>query len=284
MPGMQAVLERLAQASTAADPYDSIGWPEQLPPGQWCMTPELISLHGTPVYERMDEASRHQLSLLELVNFFSINVHGERRLIAGLGERLGAEPDPAVASYLQHFVGEEEKHLACFQMFCDRYANGVYRDRNLALPDDWNAAEAVFVFFARVLMFEELVDQINTTLAADERVAAVVRQINHAHHLDEVRHIAFGRVWLRHLATKTRTQWRRDGSWRIGRYLSDYRTALWRDLFNPDVYRDVGLTDPLGLRSTALANAQVRSRCRGLFARSDRLLAELQLPIEAVPA
>jgi hypothetical protein len=58
------------------DPYTAFEWPETLDSGQWFTSPELISAHGTPVWERMDETARMRLSFLEAVNFYSLNVHG----------------------------------------------------------------------------------------------------------------------------------------------------------------------------------------------------------------
>ena len=77
---------RLCQASLVhpADAFTELEWPDPLPSEAWCMSPELISLSGTPAFEGLSETKQKRLALLEAVNFFSLNVHGERWLIAGL--------------------------------------------------------------------------------------------------------------------------------------------------------------------------------------------------------
>jgi hypothetical protein len=77
----EEAIRRLCEASRrkTIDPYAALDWPARLEPGQWFMSPELVSLHGTPFWEVLGERARQDLSFLEAVNFFSLNVHGRRR-------------------------------------------------------------------------------------------------------------------------------------------------------------------------------------------------------------
>ena len=125
MRSLQETVQRLCEISRrkAVDPYTYLDWPDSLDPGQWFTSPELISLYGTPRWERMDDEARARLSFLEAVNFCSINIHGEKTLIEGLAQRLYATTDgawEASSPYLHHFIDEENKHLVYFGGFCRR--------------------------------------------------------------------------------------------------------------------------------------------------------------------
>ena len=63
-------------------------WPEELDPDAWYFTPELISIYGSPVWESLEESQRKRLSFTEAVNFFSLNIHGEKYLISEISRRL----------------------------------------------------------------------------------------------------------------------------------------------------------------------------------------------------
>lgn len=268
------VVDRLLRGTRGhRDPYLDIEWPPTLPAGGWCMPPELLSLHGTPVFDALDDVSRRELSRLELIHFFSINIHGEARLIAGLDARLDARLPAPVAAYLARFSAEEEKHRACFIEFCERYGKGACADRGIAFDADWSPDETGFVFFARVLVFEELVARYNGVMARDRRVIPVVRQINRAHHVEEAGHIAFGRAWLRELAVPFHQGGACAIPGRVIEHLAAWRTSLWRDLFSPDVYRDAGLPDPYQVRNLALAHPSALARCQRLFAGTEGFLA-----------
>lgn len=263
----------------ARDPYADIQWPAALPADAWCMPPELISLHQTPAYELLDTPAQLRLSRLELILFFSLNVHGESRLITGLGTSLAANPPVPVAEYLEHFRDEEAKHRACFIEFCERYGNGIHGDRNFDLALEWPAAESQFVFFARVLLFEGLVDQINGIIARDERVAMVVRQINRAHRVEEARHLAFGRAWLALLARPLIDQHSGRVPDPIIQHLCAYRQSIWRDLFDPDVYRDAGIVEPFAARREALASESANTRREQLFCATDDFFVRIGCPL-----
>src|SRR5512139_833687 len=103
MKELHTLVERLCRASSRRiDAFDDFEWPDALPPGDWCFTPELLSLHGTPEYDALPEPARRRLSFQEAVNFFSLNLHGERILVRGLAERAAAPDWRDAAPYLNH--------------------------------------------------------------------------------------------------------------------------------------------------------------------------------------
>jgi hypothetical protein len=260
MSDLDALLERLCRVSVGAsgDLCAGCDWPQRIAPHEWCMSPELISLHGTAVYASLDEAQARRLSLYEAVNFFSLNIHGERALVAGIAERLDGRGGDSVSRYLQHFLAEETRHMALFAQFCRRYAGKVYREKKFALPRAYAAGEAEFLFFARVLVFEEIVDGYNCCMAGDRRLAAIARQINRLHHRDESRHLAFGRHIVAQLFEQHAPHWSASELDRVRAELSAYFGACWSEYCNPDAYRDAGLGDPYAARALALGDAARR--------------------------
>ena len=226
------------------NPYQAIEWPEQLERAQWFTSPELISLHGTPAWDGLSDERRRELSFWEAVNFFSLNIHGEKRLMEGLARRLYQPGLEGVAEYLHHFLDEENKHSIWFGTFCNRYAGKVYPDRKIDFPREYADGEEDFLFFAQVSIFEEIVDRYNVAQGRDERLVAVARQINANHHAEETRHLVFGRRVVEWLWKEWVDRWSPEVVARIRAHLDAYVTATWREYYNPDVYRDAGFADP----------------------------------------
>lgn len=244
--GLADTVRKLSASSRRnyQNPYESIEWPDRLDRGQWFSSPELISLHGTPAWDGLTDERRHELSFWEAVNFFSLNIHGEKRLMEGLAQRLYQPGLESVAEYLHHFLDEENKHSVWFGTFCQRYAGRVYPDRKIDFPREYADGEDDFLFFAQVSIFEEIVDRYNVVQGRDERLVAVARQINANHHAEETRHLVFGRRVVEWLWRESVDTWSPEVVDRIRAHLDAYVTATWREYYNPDVYRDAGFADP----------------------------------------
>ena len=279
MTSLSDLTARLCRISRThfIDPFSKLQWPESLERTQWFMTPELISLHGTGHYDALDEKQRQQLSFFELVNFFSINIHGERMLIEGLAKRLYRKHTEIVSPYLHHFLDEENKHMFYFGRFCNQYAGKVYAERKFAVDREYAAGEEEFLFFARVMIFEELVDIYNRRMAKDQRLVPIAREINWLHHFEEARHLAFGRRLVEELFETHADTWNWQVRQRIADELLHYFDAIWKDFFNPDAYRDAGLTDVHALRRELLSDETVMAKSTGYRERCARTLCKIGL-------
>jgi hypothetical protein len=265
--------ERSAEA--AANPRPPIVWPEALPPDAWCTSPELISIYGTPTWNALDERTQCRLSFLECANFFALNIHGERALMEGLARRLYARELAAHSHYLHHFLAEENEHMTWFAGFCQRYAGKIYADRKLVLPREHAPGEEDILFFARVLMFELIVDGYNQRMAKDERLHPLVREINFRHHEDESRHLAFGRLVVEDLWNRHAMRWSAEVRESVRRYVAVYLEATWREYYNPDVYRDARFVEPYELARQAFAAPAARARRDEVQRRCVRILDEI---------
>jgi hypothetical protein len=273
--GLAAAVTRLSERSQHADTSAPLAWPATISGEALCFSPELSSLYGTPAWDQLDDAQRRRLAFFECVGFFALNIHGERALLEGLARRLYKRDLAPHAHYLHHFLAEENRHMSWFGGFCERYAGRVYPDRKLVLPREHAPGEDDVLFFARVLIFELLVDGYNRRMARDPRLHPLVREINRRHHEDESRHLAFGRLvvedlWRRHAPT-----WPDAVRAALPAYLDAYLTATWREFHNPDVYRDAGLPDPLRLARESFEHPAAAARRAELAARAHRFIQEL---------
>jgi hypothetical protein len=269
-----AAARRLSQVSEHSfqNPFTALDWPEAVnPEADWFATPEYLSLAGTPEWDALPDAGRKRLAFCEAVNFFSLNIQGEKSLMAGLAERLYRKDMIGVAGYLHHFLDEENKHSILFGGFCTRYAR-VYRTRQFAIDDGERPRDvADFLFFAKTMIFEEIVDHYNWVQARDDRLHPVARFINRNHHVEEARHLVFGRHLVAELWRAQRWDARTIADVRA--HLAQFIISSWREYYNPDAYADAGLHAPWDLAEAAWAAPRQRARRRAVTAKCLGFLA-----------
>ncbi len=239
------------------DVYSAFDWPETLPEDAWYMSPELISLYGTEAYDALTEAQQKKLSFMELCNFFSLVLQGERPLVQGLVHRLYLKSTEAVVSdYLHHFIDEENKHMIMFGMFLNRYLGKVYPEKKMNLPREYAKGEEEVAFLCKVLVVEELGDYYNVFMWHDDRIHPLVSEINRVHHYDESRHLAFGRARLAEKFKENSVNWSDEELARFRDWLASYLKSSWGDYYNPTMYKDAGLEDGYNLRQVAWENGR----------------------------
>lgn len=276
---LHAVAEKLTERSIAQGVRPELDWPASKAAfdGAWCMSPELVSIAGMPVWDALDQRERQRLAFHECANFFALNIHGERALMEGLARRLYRRDLADVSHYIHHFLAEENQHMTWFGGWCRRYAGGIYPDRKLALPRSYAPGEEDVLFFAKVMVFELVVDAFNQRMAKDERLHPLVREINRRHHEDESRHLAFGRLVVEDLWKRHAPAWPEETRAGVRAYMAAYLEATWREYYNPDVYQDAGLADPYRIAREAFAAPAARARRDEIGARCTRVLRELEL-------
>jgi len=256
---LKTTVESLSEKSRKAfsNPYQSLIFPPAVGVGEeWFTTPELISLYGTDSYQQIDERRQRTLSFYEAVNFYSLNIHGERMLLEGLAHRLYDAELRDVAKYLHHFLDEENKHMIYFATFCLQYAGKIYPDRKVVFPREYAPGEEHMLFFGRVMIFEEIVDYFNRHMGTDDRLAKVAQEINRLHHADESRHLVFGRRIVKELFEQWRAKWSEATLEGIRAYLSGYFRVVWREYYNRDAYGDAGIDDADGVARRMLESEE----------------------------
>jgi len=278
---VKVAADRLNQISRHAyqNPYTALSWPDVVDPDEdWFSTPEYLSLNGTTEWDALAQRERKRLAFHEAVNFYSLNIHGEKSLMAGLAERMYRKDMLEVSDYLHHFLDEENKHSIFFGGFCTRYAR-VYRSRQFALEDGQQPrGVADFLFFAKTMIFEEIVDNYNWVQARDDRLHPVARFINRNHHVEEARHLVFGRQLVTELWRAQR--WDAQTVADVRGYLAQFIVSSWREYYNPDVYADAGLADPWELAETAWQSAHQRAHRRAVSAKCLSFLTDAEILTE----
>jgi hypothetical protein len=150
--------------------------------------------------------------------------------------------------------------MVLFGGFCQRYAGKIYPDRHLNVPREYAPGEKDFLFFAKVQVFEEIVDYYNYLNAGCELLHPISREINRLHRIDEARHLAFGRKMVADLFAEHSPRWSNETLAGIRSYLEGYIIATLREYVNPDMYRDAGFADPYATMELAWAAPSSRQR------------------------
>ncbi|GAA4236076.1 diiron oxygenase [Actinomadura meridiana] len=247
------------------NPYRMFDWPATLPEDTWWMTPELTTTYGTDVAAELDQGQLYRLSRYESINFYSLNVDGIRELIIEVTKRIHTKGFEIPSEFFHHFIGEENEHMWFFAEFCLRYGDRLYRQPDPAgQASPWPEA-ASFLVFLRILLFEELVDHFNSTMAADERLHDTIRAVNRIHHQDESRHIAFGRELVSLLFEDLKTKASPARLLEVQGYVRRYLDYSFESLFNPRVYRDAGVPEPFAARRRLLASPRRAEFQRHVF-------------------
>ncbi|MYQ40754.1 P-aminobenzoate N-oxygenase AurF [Streptomyces sp. LamerLS-316] len=254
----RALLDRLSDKATADyyNPFTTFDWPAAIPTDELWMSPELLSLHGTELMDELNTTQLHALSRWESVNFYSLNVHGIRELLIEVTRRVHTPGFELPSEFFHHFIGEENDHMWFFATFCLKYAGKIYPDKSGHFPEAPRDPDIEnFLVFARILIFEQIVDHYNVQLAADSRLHPTVRHINRLHHQDESRHIAFGCRLVQLLWERLLDRGLDDSALHeLRSYLGRYLTTSVESLYNPAVYRDAGIPDGFALRKRLLTH------------------------------
>lgn len=269
-------LESMAE-SGYYNPYTIFDWPEKIEPDMPWMSENLTTLAGTPMWDELTREQQIALTRYEAINFFSLNIHGIRELLSEVVMRIHDRTYADVSEFLHHFVGEENEHMWFFAQFCLRYGGKLYPAQPSLKADSVEHLSTVareLIVFARILIFEEIVDYYNAYMATDQSLPHIAREINRVHHQDESRHVAFGRMIFTNLLGQVSKN-DPDEVPVIAAYLESYLQYSIATLYNPAAYRDAGIPDALALRRRAMehparaeAHDQVLKRTRKFLSRA----------------
>ncbi len=276
-------LENMAE-SGYYNPYTLFDWPEELGAGKPWMSESLVTLAGTPMWDELTREQQLALTKYEAINFFSLNIHGIRELLSEVVLRIHNRIYADVSEFLHHFIGEENEHMWFFAQFCLRYGDKLYpAQANLgaASSDEFSEVAQELIVFARILIFEEIVDYFNAHMATDAALPEIAREINRVHHQDESRHVAFGRQIFTNLLGQVSAQ-HPDELPKLAAYLEDYLQYSIGTLYNPAAYRDAGIPNPLAVRKAALAHEARAAAHDKILNRTRRFLSKAGVGRELV--
>ena len=254
----EALSERLLR-STARQSYDpnvDIDWNAPPVPGLWWMQPERMSLYGTPLWRRLSEEQRIELSLHEVASMVSVGIWFEVVLMQILlRDAYREDPRSARTQFMLTEVGDETRHTVMFGRAIEAMGVRAYGPRRTPYrlarlgPVALRGASA----YAGILIGEEPVDRWQRDLMRDDRIQPLARMIARIHVTEEARHVTFARDELASAVkglSRTKLRWHQALTAQVA-----YVTM--RSLVHPDVYAAVGL-DPQEARRQALGNEAYR--------------------------
>ncbi|GIP56766.1 diiron oxygenase [Paenibacillus woosongensis] len=238
------------------NPYKEFEWVDELESNQMWMSPRLMSIYNTRYFDELPTDQIQLLSKWESINFYSLNVHGIRELLIEVIKRIHTEGFELPSEFFHHFVGEENEHMWFFSKFCLKYGGKIYADKKLKIENSGNDSFENFLVFARILIFEEIVDYFNICMGSDKTLHPIIRKINKVHHLDESRHIAFGREIVKLLHNNLKDTHSKEDLNRLESYIKRYMIASINSLYNPTVYKDAGIEDPYAFRNALIESPE----------------------------
>jgi hypothetical protein len=252
---VQRLLKSAARHSY--DPDVDLDWEAPEVPGLWAMRPERMSLYGTPLWDRLTEEQRIELSKHEVASVASVGLWFEILLMQLLLKDVyRSDPTDPRTHFALTEIADECRHSTMFGRSIGRFGVPAYgprpQIRRLAkvFPLISRGAGA----YASILIGEEPVDRWQREQMNDERIQPMVRMISRIHVMEEARHVTFAREELeKAVARMGRTE----------RLVQQTLTAqaayvMMRSLVHPDVYAAVGI-DPREGRRAALGNEHYRN-------------------------
>ncbi|MET9351027.1 diiron oxygenase [Streptomyces termitum] len=254
---VRSAVQRLTTAAENEyyNPYQTFEWPDSIPEGALWMSEDLMTVHGADAAAELTREQYLALAKWESINFYSLNVHGIRELMAEVVHRIHAPGYEIPTPFFHHFLGEENEHMWFFAEFCLRYGGRLFPDRSLAFPArEQSTLLGNFIVFSRILIFEQIVDHFNSRMAADTALPETIRAINRVHHQDESRHIAFGCQLVRAFYERLKAEGEPAELDAARAYIERYITTSLQSLYSVDAYREAGIADPFAFRTRLLAD------------------------------
>ena len=164
----KSIAEKLIKSSEKKkyDPFNRVNYQANLNHDRWQFPEQYLSLYHHPIYGQLSDEQKWKLSLLEAVNFFSMNVHGEQALVAGLESRLYRNKrvgeDAVSSKYIQRFIHEENSHTFMLAEYCIRYSGSLYPDHSLMVENPELSPETEdILFYGRIFTLENYLGYMN---------------------------------------------------------------------------------------------------------------------------
>ncbi|MFF9194502.1 diiron oxygenase [Streptomyces sp. NPDC014779] len=249
----EQVAERLLESSLkhSFDPETELDWDAPFEEGKWFWPPELVSLYDTPLWHRMSEEQRIDLSRHEAASLASLGIWFEIILMQLLVRHIY---DKSLTSshvrYALTEIADECRHSMMFARLIRRGGAPEYPVPRIYhnLGRVLKTVSTTPGSFAATLLGEEILDWMQRLTFPDERVQPLVRGVTRIHVVEEARHVRYAREELRRQMI-TAPRWERE----FTRLSCGEAARVFSTCFiNPAVYDNVGLD-----RREALA--QVRS-------------------------
>ncbi|KOX33676.1 MULTISPECIES: AurF N-oxygenase family protein [unclassified Streptomyces] len=238
----EQVAERLLESSRkhSYDPDTELDWDAPFEQGKWFWPPELVSLYDTPLWRRMSEEQRIDLSRHEAASLASLGIWFEIILMQLLVRHIYDKPLTSQhVRYALTEIADECRHSMMFARLIRRGGTPEYPvprvHHNLARV--LKSVSTTPGSFAATLLGEEILDWMQRLTFPDERVQPLVRGVTRIHVIEEARHVRYAREELRRQLV-TAPRWERE----FTRLSCGEAARVFSVCFvNPGVYEAVGL-------------------------------------------
>lgn len=249
------------------DPFNRVDYQESLSGDRWQFPENLLSLYNTPIYSELSDEQKWRLSLLEAINFFSVNIHGEQALVAAMEPRLYRDKrvgeDPVSSQYMQRFIHEENSHTYMLAEYCLRYHGSVFPDRSFAVEHPKLSPEVDdLLYYGRIYILESYLGFINNQAFNDPDLDSSARQVHEHHYMDEVRHKAWDRAMIEENFRRAESKNLSSELEAAKTLLNGYQEYIYQSSCNPAVYRSLGLENCLELRTEVIESEERKGLLR----------------------
>lgn len=156
-------------------------------------------LYGTACYESLSESQRRELLWLEVARDVSLFIHLEQilpLLYMNYVYRHPHELTPAMSEYLMIFSKEEIVHTMVFKRYMEMAKLPIFWDHTVpheALTGLSKLSPAGGVIYTLIVEWVAELGAMYST--QNEEIDPLTREMFRRHHVDESRHLAFGR-WV----------------------------------------------------------------------------------------
>ncbi|MFF2859872.1 diiron oxygenase [Streptomyces rubiginosohelvolus] len=229
-----------SSAKHSFDPDTELDWDAAIEDGAWFWPPELLSLYGTPMWDRMSEEQRLDLSRHEAAALASLGIWFEIILMQLLVRHIYDKPVTSNhVRYALTEIADECRHSMMFGRMIDWGGAPTY-----PVPRVYHNLARVLKTvsttpgsFAATLLGEEILDWMQRLTFPDERVQTLVRGVTRIHVIEEARHVRYAREELRRQMV-TAPRWERE----LTKVSCGEAARVFSVCFvNPQVYENVGL-------------------------------------------
>ncbi|GAB2877460.1 AurF N-oxygenase family protein [Nocardioides pacificus] len=274
---LDPVPDRLLKSSArlSYDPEVDLDWEAPFVPGLWFMQPERLSLHGTALWDRLDQDQRIELSRHEVASIASVGLWFELILMQMMVRDLyDADPRTQRMHYALTEVADECRHSVMFGKAIDRMGVPAYGPPPAIrrLGRVFKSVGVGVSAYASILVAEEILDRWQREMMKDERVQPLTRMVSRVHVLEEARHMTFAREELERMLprlSRTKLAYHQAAT-------AQSAFSVARALVNPQVYAAVGL-EPRAARRVALGNPDYQDTLAWMGERVTEYLADLGL-------
>jgi hypothetical protein len=240
-----------ATAEKSFDPDVEIDWDAPFEPGRFFLSPEHVSLYGTPLWDRLSLEQQIELSKHESASWLSAGIAFEMQLDGFLlRHAFVRNPTSQHVRYALTEIEDECRHSLMFSRMIEKMGTPIYNFQPTLRKIIWNTQflGTEITAFVGTLIVEEFLDAAQRQIMRDERVQPLVRQMCTIHVVEEARHVSYARSELGRRMQRVSPR-RRAALQAVTTLMA---SGIYKMLVDPAVYDAVGVD-----RREALAAVKV---------------------------